>query len=73
MDACLRDPLREDLYQCRMRLEIATGQRAAAVETYLACRTHLVDELGIDPSRETVELYEQVLGMEDSADWTAKS
>jgi DNA-binding SARP family transcriptional activator len=65
------NPWREDIYQEILRLQIDTGQRAAAIETYLACRSRLVDDLGIDPSRETVALYEQVLGMEEAAEWKA--
>lgn len=59
------DPWREDLYQAMLRMQIATGQRSAAIETYFSCRNRLVEDLGIDPSRETTALYEQVLGMED--------
>jgi DNA-binding SARP family transcriptional activator len=67
------NPWREDIYQEILRLQIDTGQRAAAIETYLACRSRLVDDLGIDPSRETVALYEQVLGMEEAAEWQASA
>lgn len=59
------DPWREDLYQAALRMQIAAGQRSAAIETYFSCRNRLVEDLGIDPSRETTALYEQVLGMED--------
>jgi DNA-binding SARP family transcriptional activator len=59
------DTLREDFYQAALRLQIAAGQRSAAIETYMSCRSRLVEDLGIDPSRETTALYEQVLGMED--------
>jgi DNA-binding SARP family transcriptional activator len=59
------DPWREDLYQATLRLQIASGQRSTAIATYFACRTRLVEDLGIDPSRETTALYEQVLGMEE--------
>ncbi|TLM80203.1 MAG: hypothetical protein FDZ70_01655 [Actinobacteria bacterium] len=62
-----QDPWREDLYQSALRHQIATGQRSAAIETYFACRSKLVEDLGLDPSRETVKLYEQVLAMEDDA------
>ena len=62
-----QDPWREDLYQAALRLQIAAGQRSAAIDTYMACRTRLVDDLGIDPSGETKRLYEHVLGMEDVA------
>ncbi|MBS3957669.1 MAG: hypothetical protein KGZ40_09135 [Clostridiales bacterium] len=61
------DPWREDLYQAILRLQIAAGQRSAAVETYFSCRSRLVEDLGLDPSAETVRLYEQVLSMEDCA------
>jgi len=60
------DVLREDFYQAALRLQIAAGQRSAAIETYMSCRSRLVEDLGIDPSRETTALYEQVLGMEDA-------
>jgi DNA-binding SARP family transcriptional activator len=59
------DPQREDLYQMALRCHIAAGQRSAAVETYLSCRTQLAEELGLDPSAETVALYQQILVMED--------
>jgi DNA-binding SARP family transcriptional activator len=62
--AMLFDPWREDLYQAALRLQITAGQRSAAIETYLACRARLVEDLGIDPSAETRRLYEHVLGME---------
>jgi DNA-binding SARP family transcriptional activator len=63
--ALQHDPWREDLYQAALRLQMAAGQRSAAIETYLACRTRLAEDLGIDPSGETMRLYEQVLGMEE--------
>ena len=50
------------------RCQIATGQRSAAVETFFACKDKLGEELGLDPSRETARLYDQVLAMEDSGD-----
>lgn len=62
--ALTHDPWREDLYQSALRLQIAAGQRSAAIETYMLCRTRLVEDLGIDPSGETTRLYEHVLGME---------
>ncbi len=59
------DSWREDLYQAALRSQIALGQRSAAVETYMACRSCLADDLGLDPSGETVRLYERILAMED--------
>ncbi|TLM82050.1 MAG: hypothetical protein FDZ75_07720, partial [Actinobacteria bacterium] len=33
--------------------------------TYIACKTQLAEELGLDPSAETMELYQQILVMEE--------
>ena len=63
--AMLYDPWREDLYQAALRLQIAAGQRSAAIETYMSCRSRLVEDLGIDPSAETRRLYDHVLSMEE--------
>ncbi|MCE5203618.1 MAG: bacterial transcriptional activator domain-containing protein, partial [Actinomycetia bacterium] len=62
--ALAQDPWREDLYQIALRCQIAAGQRSGAVETYLACRARLSEDLGLDPSAETQRLYEQILAME---------
>ncbi len=62
------DPWREDLHQAAMRFQIGTGQRSAAVETYVACKTRLAEDLGLDPSAETRRLYETILAMEDDAE-----
>ena len=50
------------LASCRPRL--AAGQRTAALETYFACRRFLTDELGIDPSLETMRLYRSIIETE---------
>lgn len=59
------DPYREDLYQATLRCQIAAGQRSAAVETFVQCKTNLSEELGLDPSAETMALYQEVLVMEE--------
>lgn len=59
------DALREDLYQMALRCQIAAGQRSGAIDTFIQCRTRLSEELGLDPSGETMELYQEVLVMED--------
>jgi DNA-binding SARP family transcriptional activator len=51
-----------------LRHQIAEGQRSAAIETYLSCRSRLTEDLGIDPSAETNKLYQHVLGMESNQD-----
>jgi DNA-binding SARP family transcriptional activator len=60
------DPWREDLYQQALRYQIASGQRGAAIETYLQCKARLAEELGLDPSSETRALYSEILAMEDA-------
>jgi len=59
------DPTREDFYQAALRCQIAAGQRSAAVETFVQCKTQLAEELGLDPSAGTIALYQQVLVMEE--------
>lgn len=59
------DPLREDAYQVALRCHIAAGQRSGAIETFLQCRDRLSEDLGLDPSAETMALYQEILVMED--------
>jgi len=61
-----QDPWREDLYQIAMRCQIDTGQRSGAVDMFMACRSKLSEDLGLDPSVETRRLYDEVLAMEES-------
>ncbi len=61
------DPWREDLYQAAMRCQIDIGQRSGAVDLFMACRSKLSEDLGLDPSLETRRLYEEVLAMEELA------
>ncbi|WP_080797014.1 BTAD domain-containing putative transcriptional regulator [Arabiibacter massiliensis] len=62
--ALQRDRMREDAYTTLMRAQIAAGQRTAALDTYFSCRRFLADELGIDPSLETMELYRSIIETE---------
>ncbi len=55
------DDTREDAYVALMRAQIAASQRTAAMMTYHTCRRVLSDRLGVDPSPETVALYESLL------------
>lgn len=59
------DPYREDLYQALIRCQIAAGQRSAAIETFIVCKTQIAEQLGLDPSPETAALYQEILCMED--------
>ncbi|EKU98531.1 WD40 repeat-containing protein [Leptolyngbya sp. PCC 7375] len=55
------DPLREATYQRLMQLHNQLGNRATALQIYHQCMTILRDELGIDPSSKTQEIYGQLL------------
>jgi DNA-binding SARP family transcriptional activator len=51
------EPLREASYQRLMRLYDLSGDRASALQVYHQCMTILREELGVDPSSVTQELY----------------
>lgn len=58
------DNTREDAYTALMRAQLASNQRSAALSTYFKCRLYLAEELGIDPSEETMGLYQSIIGVE---------
>jgi DNA-binding SARP family transcriptional activator len=58
------DPWREDVYQATMRCHARAGQRSLAIQTYMHCRSRLVEDLGIDPSAETKQVYEALLTLD---------
>jgi DNA-binding SARP family transcriptional activator len=60
------DSWREDLLQSVLRLAMASGQRSAGIEVYTSVRKRLAEDLGIDPSKETMQLYEQLIAMDES-------
>lgn len=62
--ALARDKSREDAYAAVMRAQIASLQRSAALETYFSCRNYLINDLGIDPSAETMRLYHSIIDTE---------
>ena len=68
-EALKHDRSREDAYTALMEAQIAAGQRTAALETYFACRRYLTNELGIDPSLRTVQLYRDIIEAEEALDW----
>jgi DNA-binding SARP family transcriptional activator len=53
------DDLNEDAHRNLIRLELARGQRSAALEALERCRQVLFQELGVAPSKETLALLEQ--------------
>lgn len=67
--ALARNRLREDVYVAMMEAQVAAGQRASALATYFDCRRALADELGIDPSLDTMALYRSIIEEEDGVDF----
>ena len=59
-------PLDERAHRALVAALDAAGDRAGAVRAYEACRTLLAHELGVDPTRETVEVYLHALGDESA-------
>jgi DNA-binding SARP family transcriptional activator/pimeloyl-ACP methyl ester carboxylesterase len=55
------DPVSEEGYRLLMRAQVAAGNRAEALMTYMACRAALADELGVEPSTATQQTYLSVL------------
>lgn len=53
-------PWDEPVHRCLMHLLAASGQRSAALAQYDACCQALLDELGVQPERETQLLYLQL-------------
>lgn len=54
------DPWREQAHRQRMRVFAVEGQRDAALAQYETCRRVLAQELGVEPSSETRELYQTI-------------
>lgn len=54
------DRARECTHQRLMRLHHLAGDRAAALRQYERCAAALDEELGVEPSEHTTQLYEQI-------------
>lgn len=54
------DPWREQAHRQMIRVLARKGQRSAALAQYETCRHLLANELGVEPSSETRELYEGI-------------
>lgn len=55
------DPLRESVYRQEMIYHYRLGQRDQALRAFERCKRVLVNELGVDPMPETVNLHVQIL------------
>lgn len=54
------DPARERTYRRLMRLHCLAGNRTAALRQYETCVEMLRRELGVEPAKSTLSLYEQI-------------
>lgn len=54
------EPWREEAHRQLMRLMALDGQRSAALAQYEKCRAALAHELHVEPTDETIALYEQI-------------
>ncbi|MFK7802193.1 MAG: tetratricopeptide repeat protein [Anaerolineae bacterium] len=54
------DPWREEGYRQLMKLLAENGQRGAALAQFDLCRQALQAELDVEPTAETIQLYEQI-------------
>ncbi|MFN2108820.1 MAG: ATP-binding protein, partial [Anaerolineae bacterium] len=54
------EPWQEDAYQHLMRVLALHGQRTAALAQYEVCRDILQQEFGVEPSAQTLRLYEYI-------------
>lgn len=54
-------PLREDVWRALMAVEAQAGNTAAALRRYEECRVRLAEDLGVDPSPATQQMYLDVL------------
>jgi len=55
-EAIALDPYRESSHRLLIRAHLASGERAAAVRAYEACRVLFQSELGVQPAPETTAL-----------------
>jgi DNA-binding SARP family transcriptional activator/predicted ATPase len=63
------EPWQEEAHQGLMRLLALSGQRSAALAQYEACCRALAEELDVEPTEETVQLYERIRDGEDLSDF----
>ncbi len=63
-------PLRERAWGQLMLALYRSGRQAEALRAFQACRTHLVEELGIEPSAALRDLEAAMVGQSPELDWT---
>jgi predicted ATPase/DNA-binding SARP family transcriptional activator len=65
---CAREPLREGLWASLMLALYRCGRQADALAAYQRLRSHLVEELGLEPSKELRTLQQQILAADPGLD-----
>lgn len=60
-DVVALEPFRETGHQLLMRSHAAAGNTGESLLAYERCRALLAEELGVDPSRQTKQLHDEVL------------
>lgn len=65
---CGQHPLRERLRALHMLALYRSGRQVEALRAYQRTRSHLTDELGLDPSPELAALEERILAQDPSLD-----
>jgi len=58
--AIAADPGREGLYRRQMEIYSSMGDRAGVEQTFKRCSEYLLDNFEVDPSPETLELYQRL-------------
>ncbi|MCJ7662345.1 MAG: AAA family ATPase, partial [Anaerolineales bacterium] len=56
------DPLHESAQRELMRLYTWLGQRSAAIRQYKECERVLIEDLGVNPEEETLQLFNRIKG-----------
>ncbi len=59
------DPLDERAYRLSMLALAQDGQRGAALAQYKTCRRVLLEQLGVEPAKDLIELHDQISRGED--------
>ncbi len=59
-EAIVKDPGREELYRKKMTINSQMGNRSGIEETFKRCEKFLRENYEVEPSQETVELYQSL-------------
>lgn len=69
-DLVARYPLRERLRAAQLRALYRAGRQSEALDSYADLRSHLADELGLEPGPELVALHQAILEQDPALDPT---